>query len=75
MFLLAGLWMSQFIADAVKAGLPPGELSSWCWAVAAQYVACLVLLVWFDHTAFRDAATPAMTAVWLIRTIHLMKRL
>lgn len=75
MFLLAGFAASQWIADEVKSALPAGKISSWCWVFLVQYVICLTLLVFFDHTPFLAAWSPTLFLIWLIRTIYMFKRL
>lgn len=74
LFLLVCLLpASQWIADAVGTGAPPGArwLSSW----VTHYVLCVVLLTVFDHAAWQQTASAAAALTWIVRTCYFFKRL
>lgn len=73
--LVCGLAASQGIADLVEASLPPGEVSSWLWAVGFHYVLCVGLLLFFDKAAFGAALVGALALTFFVRAFFFMKRL
>jgi hypothetical protein len=73
--IVCGLAISQQVAQAVSAGLPRGRLSSWCWSFAVQYVICLTVLVFLDHSTLRDALSPAIALTSFVRIFYLIKNL
>ena len=73
--LVCCLAASQRIADLVKASLPPGEVSSWFWAVGIHYAICVGLLLLFDKVAFGAALEGALALTFFVRAFFFMKRL
>lgn len=71
--IVCGLAVSQHVARAVLAALPPGKLSSWCWSFVTQYVICLTVLVFLDHSSLRDAISPAIALTVFVRIFYLIK--
>jgi hypothetical protein len=72
---VCGAAASQGIAEAVKAFLPAGQLSSWCWAVLLQYLICTGLLVFIDKASIGDALEAALALTFFIRWLFFMKSL
>ncbi|RYH40003.1 MAG: hypothetical protein EON54_18615 [Alcaligenaceae bacterium] len=72
---VCGAAASQALAQAVKASLPAGKASSWCWAVLLQYLVCVGLLLVIDKAAIGDALDSAVALTFFIRWVCFMKNL
>ncbi len=69
------LAFSQWIADEVKAALPAGRPSSWCWAVLVHYALCAGLLFHFQNASFGRTMESAIALTFFVRLFFFMKRL
>ncbi|MBU1362109.1 MAG: hypothetical protein KKC85_22865 [Gammaproteobacteria bacterium] len=72
--IVCGLAVSQHVGQAVLASLQPFRFSSWCWSFVVQYVICLSLLVFVDHTPWADAISPAITLTVFVRLFYFIKK-
>ena len=72
---VCGAAASQAISQAVKASLPAGQISSWCWAVLLQYLICTGLLLFIDNALIGDALKSAVALTFFIRWVYFMKNL
>jgi len=72
---VALLALSQWVADQVKAALPAGRPSSWCWAVLVHYAICAGLLLHFENAPFGHTMESAIALTFFVRFFFFMRRL
>ena len=74
-FLLLGLMFSQWLVDVIRSSSPSRSAAGWTIGFVAQYICCLVLVMWFDHVALSECLRAGLILTCFVRWFYFMKRL
>ena len=74
-FLLLGLMFSQWLGDALRNSSTPGSVTGWAFGVVAQYICCVILVMWFDQVAPSECLRAGLILTCFVRCFYFTKRL